>query len=129
MFTSEALTNGIRVRVASTFDPIRSRVAENLWFFLYTITIANEGDCRVQLLSRHWIITDESGRVEEVRGAGVVGEQPSLEPGEAFEYTSGCPLPTPTGTMRGTYSMCTAEGATFEVEIAPFLLSEPYLVN
>ncbi len=129
MFRSEALTNGVRVRVESTFDPLRSRVAENLWFFLYTITIANEGDRQVQLLSRHWIITDEAGRIEEVRGTGVVGEQPVLEPGEAFEYTSGCPLPTPTGTMQGTYFMCTGEGELFEAEVAPFLLSEPYLVN
>ena len=77
----------------------------------------------------HWIITDVSGHVEEVRGTGVVGEQPVLEPGEIFEYTSGCPLPTPTGTMQGTYQMRTDGGDTFEAEIAPFLLSEPYLVN
>lgn len=129
MFTSEAVTNGVRVRVASSFDPLRSRINENQWFFLYTITIANEGTRRVQLMSRHWIITDESGHIEEVRGTGVVGEQPVLEPGESFEYTSGCPLPTPTGTMQGTYQMRTDSGDTFEAEIAPFLLSEPYLVN
>ncbi len=129
MFTSEAVTHGVRVRVASSFDPLRSRINENQWFFLYTITIANEGTRRVQLMSRHWIITDESGHIEEVRGTGVVGEQPMLEPGESFEYTSGCPLPTPTGTMQGTYQMRTDSGDTFEAEIAPFLLSEPYLVN
>ena len=129
MFTSEACTQGIRVRVESSFDPLRSRISENQWFFLYTITIANEGEQRVQLMSRHWIITDESGRIEEVRGTGVVGEQPVLEPGESFEYTSGCPLPTPTGTMMGTYQMRTEKGETFDAEIAPFLLSEPYLVN
>lgn len=129
MFSSEAITNGVRVHVESTFDPQRSRINENQWFFLYTITIANEGSRRVQLMSRHWIITDEAGRVEEVRGTGVVGEQPVLEPGETFEYTSGCPLPTPTGTMQGSYQMRTEGGDTFEAEIAPFLLSEPYLIN
>lgn len=129
MFSSEAVTNGVRVHVESSFDPLRSRVGENQWFFLYTITIANEGEQRIQLMSRHWIITDEAGRIEEVRGTGVVGEQPVLEPGETFEYTSGCPLPTPTGTMQGTYQMRTDAGSTFEAEIAPFLLSEPYLVN
>lgn len=129
MFSSEAITNGVRVHVESSFDPQRSRVGENQWFFLYTITIANEGEHRVQLMSRHWIITDEAGRIEEVRGTGVVGEQPVLEPGETFEYTSGCPLPTPTGTMQGTYQMRMDGGATFEAEIAPFLLSEPYLIN
>ena len=129
MFTSEAITNGVRVSVESSFDPLRSRINENQWFFLYTIVIANEGERRVQLMSRHWIITDESGHTEEVRGTGVVGEQPVLEPGESFEYTSGCPLPTPTGTMQGTYQMRTEGGETFEAEIAPFLLSEPYLVN
>lgn len=129
MFTSEAITHGVRVSVESSFDPLRSRINENQWFFLYTIVIANEGERRVQLMSRHWIITDESGHTEEVRGTGVVGEQPVLEPGESFEYTSGCPLPTPTGTMQGTYQMRTEGGETFEAEIAPFLLSEPYLVN
>lgn len=129
MFTSEAVTQGIRIRVESSFDPARSRISENQWFFLYTITISNEGDRRVQLISRHWIITDESGRIEEVRGSGVVGEQPVLEPGESFEYTSGCPLPTPTGTMQGSYQMRVESGEMFDAAVAPFLLSEPYLVN
>ena len=83
----------------------------------------------MQLLSRHWIITDGEGRVEEVRGPGVVGEQPILLPGESFDYTSGCPLPTPFGSMRGSYQMVTAEGETFDAEIATFELSQPYLVN
>jgi ApaG protein len=94
-FTSGATTRGIRVSVRSQHDPGRSRPQDGEWFFLYTVTIANVGEETVQLLSRHWIITDGSGKVEEVRGPGVVGEQPVLRPGEEFEYTSGCPLPRP----------------------------------
>lgn len=129
MTTSEALTQGIRVHVEATYVPERSRPGDGGWFFAYTIRISNEGSHRVQLLSRHWIITDATGGVEEVEGPGVVGEQPVLDPGEAFEYTSFCPLGTPFGSMRGTYRMVTAEGETFEAEIAPFALSEPYSIN
>ena len=99
------------------------------WFFFYTITIENVGDVPVQLISRHWVITDGSGRVEEVRGPGVVGQQPTLAPGEQFTYTSGCPLATPFGRMEGTYQMVTASGESFDVVIAPFTLSEPYTVH
>ena len=99
------------------------------WFFAYTVRIENEGDERAQLLSRHWIITDANGEIEEVQGPGVIGEQPVIDPGEHFEYTSACPLPTPFGSMRGTYQMVTPRGDLFEVEIAPFALSEPYSVN
>lgn len=129
MFSSEAVTRGIRIHVEPQYDSLRSRPAESLWFFLYTVTLRNEGSETVQLISRHWIITDEESRVEEVRGAGVVGEQPVLAPGESFEYTSGCPLTTPTGTMHGTYQMVTSDGESFDAEIAPFVLSEPYVVN
>lgn len=128
-FTSEVVTRGIRVSVSSMFDPGRSRPAAGEWFFVYTITIANEGDETVQLKSRHWIITDGEGHVEEVRGAGVVGEQPVLAPGDAFEYSSGCPLATPFGEMRGQYFMVTAAGESFAVDIAPFTLSEPYVAH
>jgi ApaG protein len=83
----------------------------------------------VQLVSRHWIITHGNGRVEEIKGPGVVGQQPVLAPGQTFTYTSGCPLPTPFGTMKGTYQMTTQGGDDFEVEIAPFTLSEPYTVH
>ena len=93
------------------------------------MTLRNEGSQTVQLISRHWIITDEENRVEEVRGPGVVGEQPVLAPGESFHYTSGCPLRTPTGSMRGSYRMVTADGESFDAEIAAFTLSEPYTVN
>lgn len=128
-FESEAVTRGVRVSVSSCFDPLRSRPDEEQWFFLYTITITNESDRSLQLLARHWIIRDEAGGVEEVRGPGVVGEQPILAPGGSFEYTSGCPLSTPSGTMEGTYTMVDGEGDRFEASIAPFLLSEPLAVN
>ncbi len=99
------------------------------WFFLYTVTVENEGTEPVQLVSRHWIITDGIGDVEEVRGLGVVGEQPLLEPGSAFEYTSGCPLPTPFGSMTGSYQMVTDAGRRFEAKIAPFELREPLAIQ
>ena len=129
MFTSEAVTRSIRVSVEAEYAPSRSRPAEQQWFFLYTITIANEGGDTVQLLTRHWIITDGSGHVEEVRGPGVIGEQPVLAPGESFTYTSGCPLTTPFGMMEGTYQMVNKAGEFFDVQIAPFTLSEPYTVH
>jgi ApaG protein len=126
MFTSEAVTRGVRVHVQSQYAPERSHPAKNQWFFLYTVTISNESSETVQLLTRHWIITDGAGRVEEVRGPGVVGKQPMLRPGESFEYTSGCPLTTPFGVMEGTYQMVTDGGERFDAKIAPFTLSEPY---
>lgn len=129
MFTSEATTRGIHVSVVSEFSPTRSRVEDRLWFFLYTITITNTGQETVQLLSRHWIITDADGHVEEVRGPGVVGEQPVLAPEMSFTYTSGCPLRTSFGVMEGTYQMVTAGGETFDAKIAPFTLSEAYTVH
>jgi ApaG protein len=127
--TSEAITNGVRVHVTARYSPDRSQPARNAWFFLYTIEISNEGAETVQLISRHWIITDADQKVEEVRGLGVIGQQPTLGPGESFEYTSGCPLSTPFGSMQGTYQMVTAGGDRFEVEIAPFTLSEPYTIH
>jgi ApaG protein len=129
MFNSEALTRGIRVRVQSEYSPDQSAPSKNQWFFLYTVTISNEGADTVQLLTRHWIITDGTGHIEEVRGPGVVGKQPTLKPGESFEYTSGCPLTTPFGVMEGTYQMVTQDGERFDVKIAPFTLSEPYTVH
>jgi ApaG protein len=129
MFTSEATTRGVRVAVVSEYAPGRSRPQDRQWVFLYTITITNAGGETVQLLSRHWIITDGNGDVEEVRGPGVVGEQPVLEPNESFTYTSGCPLGTSFGKMEGTYQMVTGSGEHFDVQIAPFTLSEPYTVH
>ena len=127
--SSEAVTRGVRVRVLSRLVPERTNAPEKEWFFAYTITISNESDETVQLMSRHWIITDGDGQVEHVRGPGVVGKQPVLAPGEAFEYTSFCPLTTPFGVMQGTYQMATRRGEHFDAEIAPFSLAEPYAIN
>jgi ApaG protein len=127
--TSEAVTHGVRVHVTARYAPSRSDRHRNLWFFLYTIEITNERSDTVQLISRHWIITDADNNLEEVRGPGVVGQQPTLEPGESFEYTSSCPLKTPFGTMHGTYKMVGPEGEELEVAVAPFTLSEPYTIH
>jgi ApaG protein len=129
MFNSEALTRGVRVRVQSEYSPDQSAPSKNQWFFLYTVSISNESAETVQLLTRHWIITDGTGHIEEVRGPGVVGKQPTLKPGDSFEYTSGCPLTTPFGVMEGTYQMVTQDGERFDAKIAPFTLSEPYTVH
>jgi ApaG protein len=127
--SSEAVTQGIRVTVECRYAPEYSQPQRNQWFFLYTIQIANEGKEQVQLLSRHWVIRDATGRVEEVRGPGVVGETPVLEPGESFEYTSGCPLTTPFGSMEGSYQMVTEKGERFEAEVARFALREPGAIH
>ena len=129
MFTSEAITRSVRIRVESEYAPDRSQPCKNQWFFLYSVTISNEGFETLQLLTRHWVITDGTGHVEEVRGPGVVGKQPTLRPGESFEYTSGCPLATPFGVMEGSYQMMSEAGEHFDVRIAPFTLSEPYTVH
>jgi ApaG protein len=124
MFSSEATTRNIRVSVRAQYDHRRSNPAESQWFFLYTVTIANESRDTVQLISRHWVITDGMGEVQEVRGPGVVGEQPVLVPGQSYEYTSGCPLTTPFGAMNGSYQMINQVGEKFDIEIAPFTLTE-----
>jgi len=126
MFSSESTTRNIRVRVQSQYDPTRSSPQQSQWFFLYTVIITNESPDTVQLMSRHWVITDGMGKVEEVQGPGVVGKQPVLAPGQSFEYTSGCPLTTPFGSMRGTYQMVNQAVEKFEIEIAPFTLAEPH---
>jgi ApaG protein len=129
MFTSEARTRGILVQVESSYLPERSQPMQNRWFFDYRVRITNQGQEVVQLISRHWIITDANGRVEEVVGPGVVGEQPVLRPGESFEYTSFCPLGTPFGTMEGSYQMTTDDGESFDADIATFELSQPLPTN
>jgi ApaG protein len=126
---SEATTQGIRVSVRTSYIPEQSVPREHRYVFAYSIRIANEGPRTAQLLSRHWIITHGTGHVEEVKGPGVVGAQPRLEPGQAFEYTSGCVLSTPHGTMHGTYEMKRDDGSTFNATIAPFSLSMPYALN
>jgi ApaG protein len=126
---SEAVTHNVRVEVESQYAPEHSQPFQNEWFFHYTVRITNEGDETVQLISRHWIITDATGHTDEVQGPGVVGEQPVLAPGESFQYTSGCPLRTSSGVMRGTYHMVDEDGGHFDVEIAAFALHEPYTVH
>lgn len=121
----EARTGDILVRVAPTYLPEESNPDSGRWIWRYTIEIENHGKDTVTLVSRHWVITDGRNRVEEVRGAGVVGEQPVLGPREAFRYQSGCPLATPSGAMRGSYQMVNAAGEAFEVEIPEFSLHLP----
>ena len=113
------------VSVRPQFVPEHSRPDEDKFLFAYTVTIRNTGDVTAQLISRHWVITDAHNKVEEVQGLGVVGEQPVLQPGEAFEYTSGCPIATPVGSMRGSYQCVAEDGTRFEAPIAEFLLSMP----
>ena len=129
MPASETVTRGIRISVETQYDPTRSSPQQSQWFFLYTIRITNEGSVTAQLMTRHWIITDATGHVEEVKGPGVVGEQPVLAQGQSFEYTSGCPLATPFGSMRGSYQMTTADGERFDAEVAEFILREPHAMH
>jgi len=126
---SSALTHGIRITVSSTYVASQSAPKSQRYVFAYTVKIANEGTETAQLKSRHWVITDGRGKVEEVRGPGVVGEQPVLKPGEHFEYTSGCVLETPRGIMHGTYQMIRPGGGSFDATIAPFSLALPYTLN
>ena len=126
---SSALTRGIRVLVKSFYLAERSAPGSGQYAFAYTVRIQNEGPESAQLRSRHWIITDGDGKVQEVRGEGVVGAQPLLRPGQHFEYTSWCMLPTPHGSMRGTYQMVTDAGDEFDALIAPFPLALPYSLN
>ena len=126
---SSALTQGILVTVVSQYIPERSSVSSHQFAFAYTVRIANQGDEPAQLKSRHWIITDANGNVQEVRGEGVVGEQPLLHPGQHFEYTSWCVIATSSGSMRGTYHMVRPGGDAFDAEIAPFRLGLPQTLN
>lgn len=124
-----ARTREIRVSVESAFLDEHSSPSDDHYVWAYRVRIENEGSSTVQLLSRHWKITDGRGRLQEVRGAGVVGEQPVLEPGESFEYTSGTPLPTPSGIMLGTYGMRSQDGERFDIEIPAFSLDSPHDVK
>ena len=125
----EAKTRGIVVRVAASYLPAKSDPIEGKHFWAYMIEIENHGDETVQLLSRHWVIRDSFNRVEEVTGAGVVGEQPTLRPRDAFRYTSGVPLNAPSGTMRGSYQMLAEDGTRFEAPIPEFTLSVPRVLH
>jgi ApaG protein len=126
---NDTLTRGVRVLVAPRYIAEQSEPARSHYLFAYQVTIRNESDDTVQLLSRHWIITNGEGKTEEVRGPGVVGVQPKLEPGEQFQYTSGCPLGTPVGTMHGSYQMVTDSGEQFDAVIEPFRLAVPRVLN
>jgi ApaG protein len=112
------------VEVVPQYLPEQSAPAEGIYSFAYTITIANTGEIGAQLISRHWVITDADGRTEEVKGLGVVGNQPLLQPGQAFQYSSGCRLRTPSGTMQGSYFCVAEDGERFDVQIAPFALDD-----
>jgi ApaG protein len=121
----EATTRDILVRVTPAYLPAQSDPGRSQFTWSYTVEIENRGKATVTLISRHWIITDAMNRVEHVKGMGVVGETPTLEPGEAFRYASGCPLTTPSGGMRGTYQMITDTGETFDIDIPEFSLHMP----
>jgi ApaG protein len=126
---SEAVTEDIRVEVMSSYSPEHSKPQEGEWVFQYTVRITNQGNDTVQLVSRHWLISDSAERIEEVKGPGVVGEQPVLAPGQSFKYSSWCPLKTPMGMMRGSYQMARTNGSHFDIEIAPFALRARYTVH
>ncbi len=119
----------IRVAVQTAYLPDQSLPDNNRYVFAYTITIANEGTVGARLLNRHWVITDANGRIQEVRGEGVVGQQPHLAPGESYQYTSGTALETPVGAMEGEYEMLDDQGVRFLAPIAPFSLRIPHSVN
>jgi ApaG protein len=121
----QAKTREIKVEVEPTYVREQSDPARSYYFFSYRVRISNESTGPVQLISRHWIITDGFGQIEEVVGPGVVGQQPTLAPGESFEYSSFCPLNTPTGSMQGSYVMQDAAGLQVEIQIPVFILAEP----
>ena len=129
MGMSQEITDGIRVSVKSQYIPQRSQPDRGYFFFAYTVEIANVGDETAQLTTRHWIITNADGEVQEVRGDGVVGHTPLLQPGEAFEYTSFCPLNSEFGTMHGSFQMIRDDGSAFDAAVAAFALATPTAVN
>jgi ApaG protein len=126
---SDAVTENIRVEVLSKYSPENSKPQEDQWVFQYTVRLTNLGQETVRLISRHWIITDAWTMEREVKGEGVVGEQPLLSPGESYQYSSWCPLSTPSGMMHGTYQMVSTAGRSFDIRIAPFGLRARYTVN
>lgn len=129
MGSSNTETEGLRVQVVSEFVEQRSDPARGVYFFAYRVLLTNQGDRPARLVSRHWVITDGNGKVENVRGPGVVGKHPDLGPGDSFEYVSFCPLPTPIGSMRGSYQMVRDDGSAFDAEIGEFALEVPGLLN
>jgi ApaG protein len=126
---AEAKRYSVAVAAKTTFLPDQSDEAAGRYVFAYTITITNTGTVTAQLISRHWIITDLENRVQEVKGLGVVGEQPVLKPQESFEYTSGTAIATPVGSMRGSYQMVAEDGVSFDAAIPEFTLSAPRVLH
>jgi ApaG protein len=124
-----SVTHKIRVDVSTSYVDDQSKPDESRYVFSYTITIHNEGTVPAKLLTRHWLITDANGKVQEVRGDGVVGEQPHLQPGQGFRYSSGAVIETPVGAMQGSYQMVADDGAHFDAQIAPFRLAKPGLLH
>ena len=129
LFPNAATTDGVTVRVSVSYLPEQSEPERGRWFWAYHIRLENEGTETVQLLTRHWVITDGRGARHSVEGEGVVGEQPVSEPGARFDYVSGCPLATPSGAMQGSYQMVREDGAVFAVEIPRFSLFAPAVLN
>jgi len=129
LFPNAATTDGVTVRVSVSYLPEQSEPERGRWFWAYHIRLENDGDESVQLLTRHWVITDGRGARHSVEGEGVVGEQPVIEPGASFDYVSGCPLATPSGAMQGTYRMVRENGAIFDVEIPRFALLAPAVLH
>ncbi len=125
MSVQNVLNTDFQIKVFVTYIPEESRPESEYHFFSYKISIQNKGTSQAQLMSRHWIITDANGQVEEVRGAGVIGLQPKINPGQTFEYESACPLTTSSGSMRGTYQMIGEDGESFDIEIPEFYLIAP----
>jgi len=126
---SDLVTGEVRVEVMSSYSPENSRPLDGEWVFQYTVRISNLGRESLQLINRRWLITDAAAHVETVIGPGVLGKQPVLAPGGSFEYSSWCPLKTPTGMMQGSYEMAREDGSRFDVEIAPFALRARYMVH
>nr|WP_302675860.1 Co2+/Mg2+ efflux protein ApaG [Sphingomonas faeni] len=129
MFPNATTTDGVTVRVSVSYLPEQSEPERGRWFWAYHIRLENEGADTVQLLTRHWVITDGRGARHSVEGEGVVGEQPVIEPGASFDYVSGCPLATPSGAMHGNYRMVREDGAIFDVEIPRFSLFAPAVLH
>lgn len=126
---NKSTVHNINVSVDSAFVEGQSNEDQGQFVFAYTVTIHNTGEVPAKLMTRHWIITDSNGKIQEVKGEGVVGEQPYLRPGEAFQYTSGTMLETPVGTMQGSYQMIADDGTEFDAEISPFTLAAPRILH
>lgn len=129
LFTAARTTAGVTVRVAVSYLPEQSEPGRGRWFWAYHIRLENDGDGAVQLLTRHWIITDGRGARHTVEGEGVVGEQPVIAPGGSYDYVSGCPLATPTGSMQGSYRMVREDGERFDAAIPKFALTAPAVAS